>query len=174
MGMTAYMSIVWLTLTVFPEDPYPEMWAHRGHFRRRVYARTCARSICMRPARAAGCKADNKRGCCLPGSRGCNSSPVPATDKTAVVMQQRNHEFSGRYGRVTFRELSCSKRHTYLSINSAILCNIYSVIVLKNYTSSLKIKSWENSFDIFKRVCILGLRITLNSWKCARANSANE
>lgn len=82
-----------LTLTVFPGDPFPGMWARRDHFQRRVYARTRARSICMRPVRAAGCKADNKRGCCPPGLRECNSSLAPATDVrergSAVVMQHR-------------------------------------------------------------------------------------
>lgn len=69
-----------LTSTVFPGGPFPGMWALRDHFRRQVYAKRRARSICMRPARAAGCKADNKRGCCPRGLRGCNSSPAPATD----------------------------------------------------------------------------------------------
>lgn len=68
-----------LTLRVFPRDPAPGMAVLRFHFRRRVSARTHVRSICMRPARAEGCRAGNKRDCCLPGSTGYNSSPIPET-----------------------------------------------------------------------------------------------
>lgn len=66
-----------LTLTVFPRDPFPVTADLR--FRRRVSARTHVRSICMRPAQGAGCRAGNKRGCYPPGSRGYNFSPIPET-----------------------------------------------------------------------------------------------
>lgn len=66
-----------LTLTVFPRGPFPVTAGLR--FRRRVSARTHVRSICMRPAQGAGCRAGNKRGCYPPGSRGYNFSPIPET-----------------------------------------------------------------------------------------------
>lgn len=66
-----------LTLTAFPRGPFPVTADLR--FRRRVSARTHVRSICMRPAQGAGCKADSKRGCYPLGSRGYNFSPIPET-----------------------------------------------------------------------------------------------
>lgn len=66
-----------LTLTAFPRGPFPVTAVLR--FRRRVSARTHVRSICMRPAQGAGCKADSKRGCYPLGSRGYNFSPIPET-----------------------------------------------------------------------------------------------
>lgn len=75
-----------LTLTVFPRGPFPVTADLR--FRRRVSARTHVRSICMRPAQGAGCRAGSKRGCYPPGSRGYNFSPIPETKEEKSRFRQ--------------------------------------------------------------------------------------